>query len=58
MYTVPEGPVPHYLQDHGGNLEVLHLPELRYDMEQAGKGAPASQFSQFAELDIKELVWL
>lgn len=27
---VPEGSVPHHLQDPGGNLEVFHVPELRY----------------------------
>lgn len=41
-HPVPEVPVPHHLQDHGGNLEVLHLPELRYDTEQAGGRAPTS----------------
>lgn len=33
--SVPEGPVPHHLQDRGGSLEVLHLPELGYDLERA-----------------------
>lgn len=52
-YPVPEGPVPHHLQDHGGNLEVLHLPALRYDAEQAGVGAAAAQFSQGVDLTLR-----
>jgi hypothetical protein len=55
-YPVPEGPVPDHFQDRGGNLEVLHLPKFRYDLEQAGGGGLTSHFSQFIGFDIKELV--
>lgn len=34
QHPLPEGPVPHHLQDPGGDMEVLYLLEFRYDPEQ------------------------
>lgn len=53
-HPVPEGSIPHHLQDPGGNLEVFHLLELRYDMEQAGGRETTSWFHPSGGIDIRD----